>query len=419
MSAIPVDRNIKLDAKMADSLLAVNRMLYKMPPSISIANSRHYQTGFPQQSSYVQSNTVVFDSQTGQSFVDGRTSYLKFEVKTVGVGDFGQGSACALIDRVLIRSRQGKELTRLEGAGLLTSVTDRWSKSKDWFDTVAPSQGYPYAAGDVKAYSQGDGTGNFTEGGVTFIIPLKKFPFFDQGKLLPPQIMEGLRIELSLASPEQAFVGAVTSYVLSNIQIKWDVYDISDQFKRKILEISTRQGLNLVHKEYYRTLVSAASNSFDFDIKKAASKALKVITVSRPTADLNNIASDEYKSEPYKYTRQQYHVGSVYFPNSPLETEATDKNAKESYHWVLSSMGNLEPRMAPSISSKEYFDSFAVSTASLNKSQTSDIQGTILNNSRALLAELRFSDATSRRLDSYLCHVRAVKIFPSNVVVRD
>jgi hypothetical protein len=423
MSAIPVDRNVQADSQMVDSLLQVNRMLYKMPPSISIANSRQYQTGFPQESSYTMGRTMVWDAQTGSQFVDGRTSYLRFKVTSnSGTGDFGKGGAMNLIDRVLIRSRQGKELTRLEGAGLLTNFKDRYSCSRNWFETSGIAEGYASGTGSSAVDSAGDETSVWTSG-VVFCIPLSKFPFFNNARLLPPQIMEGLRIELTLASVAEAIVSggtAPTALTISDIEIKWDVYDIADQFKRAVMQMSAQQGLNLVHKEFYRTTVSGAASQFDFDIKKAASKALQVVVIPRLTADIASSTKDSAEACPYAFTKQQYHVGGTYWPNAPLETPVqTGAGTAEAYLWNLAAWGALPCHKEVDPKPSEFTATYGCSSASLNKSQTSDIQGSIINNSRALLAEITFANATARSISAYLCHLRAVKVFPSNVVVRD
>jgi len=369
---------------------------------------------------------MIFDSQTGSQFVDGRTSYLRFKVATnaASTGDFGQGSAMNIFERVLIRSRQGKELTRLEGANLLNLYRDRFSCPKDYFTTNGLCEGHPAGAGaGATVVNEGDGSSDMTAG-LVWVLPLHKLPFFDQARLLPPQIMEGLRIEITLAAVDAAFYTstgtAPTTYTVSEIELKWDVYDVADQFKRAIMEMSAAQGLNLVHKEYYRTIVSASSNQFDFDVKKAASKALQVITIPRISDNVAKDSVDSMKTEPYLYTKQQYHVGGTYWPNAPLETSVfTGAGVNEAYYWTLAAFGSTPCRKPVGTTPLEYAAGHAISSASLNKSQTSDIQGTIINNSRALLASISFSTTVARRLDCYLCHLRAVKVYPSNCIVRD
>mgnify|MGYP001557276094 FL=1 len=65
----------------------------------------------------------------------------------------------------------------------------------------------------------------------------------------------------------------------------------------------------------------------------------------------------------------------------------------------------------------------------LNKSHVSDLQGYVVNTSRAILVDLKAgqragnfpvgNDDVQRRLDVYLCHLRAVKVYTSNCEIRD
>lgn len=75
-------------------------------------------------------------------------------------------------------------------------------------------------------------------------------------------------------------------------------------------ETARQKASYLKHKERYRTIVSATADQFDFDIKKAASKALQVVTIPRLTAALNLVTADSSIAETYDFSRQQYHVGS-------------------------------------------------------------------------------------------------------------
>ena len=421
MSTVPAV-NVRVDSKMVDSLLQVNNMLYKMPPSISIAESRHLQSGFAQQSTYSPGETIVIDSQTGAGFIDGNTSYIRFNVIATGNDfktAFGVGSAVNVFERAVIRSRSGQELCRLEGAPLAALFMDRFSKPADWFTSVGESQGYPGVQNNSTNIT-------WASPGVQFVVPMKTFPFFKQSSLLPPQVMEGLRIELVVNSAANALTnnaGTTTGFTLANIEVKWDVYNIADQFRRQVALMASSQGLNLLHKELYRTITTGATSSFNYDVKKAASKALMAITIPRLTGQFV-IGDDAYSADTYHLISSQYHVGSVYFPNSKLQTPAsaniTAKNVTESYYWSVLNSGVLRGAGHPAVTLATYVSDYGASIVSLNKSQTSDMAGTILNNSRALQIELEFDNsAATRRLDTYLQHLRAIKVFSSNVIVRD
>ena len=68
-------------------------------------------------------------------------------------------------------------------------------------------------------------------------------------------------------------------------------------------------------------------------------------------------------------------------------------------------------------------------TINLNKSNVSDLQGYVVNTSRALLVDLESgirpnpfpagNNNVTRRLDVYLCHLRLLKQYVSNAEIRD
>ena len=75
------DRNAQLGGNLAESLLQVNKLAYRMPPQLSIASNRTIQTMFSNQSVYTPSNTIIFDVQSGSAFVDPADSYLRFKLQ--------------------------------------------------------------------------------------------------------------------------------------------------------------------------------------------------------------------------------------------------------------------------------------------------------------------------------------------------
>lgn len=411
--------NVQAGDKLVNSLLQVNKLLYKMPPQIGIASRRNHRTDFFQQSSYASGEVMVLDSQTGSDFIDGKNSYLKLLVNPVGAGaSWISGSVANIFNRVVVRSRTGKEVCRLENANILMKYVQIYDCPKDWRDTLGSSQGYS------------DGSATIPDAGRVYILPMWAIPCFMQDKLMPPQLMEGLRIEITLESPGIAFdnAGVVTDYAVTRPECHWDTFDLADQMKRKIAEMASRQGLNLIHKEYFHTIVSGsnAQTQFNFDIKKAASKALKVLIVTRDQAVLADANEDSMGSLEYDYTRQQLHIGSDYFPNQPLETDdpSADGNA-ESYYNTMFAFGKTDQCWyPPSVDQAEYTGAGTLKNSliayNLNKSQVSDLAGYVVNNSRAVLVDLTAdTNAIVRRLDVYLQHLRAAKVFTSNVEIRD
>ena len=439
MSSVPMDENVKMNDSLTNSLLQVNNLLYKMSPALGIAARRNHRIDFAQQAQYAASETIVYDCQTGSDFVGGKNSYLKLKVTAIGgPGDLGSGSICNIINRVVVRSRTGKELTRVENFNLLCKNIQVWDCPEEWKATAGKAQGY----------GTGSGVANVVpETGKVFIIPMWVIPCFNQDKLLPPQLMSGCRIEITLENVATAFrqnAGdtLITAYVVDRPEIHWDTYDLADAYKRKIAEMASRQGLNILHKEYFHTIVSGSDTDFNFDIKKAASKALKAMIISRSTDAVSSTDFDSMGSLKYDYSQYQSRIGADYFPNAPLSVDdiELDGNA-ESYYQTLFVWNKSANCWNPSsVTPNQYTSDQAAANAfpphynnsliafNYNKSHVSDLQGYIVSNSRSILIDLKSSPVAgayptgttgARRLDVYLQYLRAVKVYVSNVEVKD
>jgi hypothetical protein len=442
--------NVEIAAGPENALLQINQLSYLMVPQLGICSARTHTIGFPQQSVYTNGETMTWDSQTGAFYIDPVGCYLKFSVSyTVNGTDeenknlkcFGSGSACNLFSRIVVRTRSGKEVTRVENLNLLAKYKQLYSKPLDWVRTSGRAQGFsdPLNVGT-------DFADAVPKNGRMFIIPLcdiiPSFNVIGQA-FLPPQLMEGLRIEISLADPNVAFCnfdqltgdGSVTEYKIIRPEIHWDCYTLSDQFSRRLSEISATRGLILVHKEYFHSSVSMEGSDVNFDIKKAASKALTAHVICRQNTTIASPLEDSFASNVYDWNSIQSQIGSLYNPNQPLTlSNVTINGNMEAYYFALygtntyTSRNNScitpenftgNPITAGTPSAKTDYNNCMI-TFNLNKSNTSDIVGTVVNNSRALLINMRReAPIAGSRIDAYLCHVRAVQVFTSNAVISD
>ncbi len=427
---------------LSNSLLQVNKMLYKMPPSLGITARRHHVIDFSQQNAYNAGQTMVFDLQTGSYFIDGKNSYLKLTMKpdadiTSTTRLFGSGGATNLIKRVVVRTKSGKEWSRCEEYNLYAKATLRYSCPEMYLNYVANSYSFTDTNDNIPK------TATALQG-LTFTIPMWLLAgCFNQDKLLPPQIMEGLRIEITLASFGEAIAdnggSGATTYVVSNAEIHSDAFDIADQFKRKVAEMSARQGLVLVHKEYFHSNVGtiSPSNQYNFDIKKACSKACRSFTIMRPPANLDDPTLDSMNSEVYNVSRYQAHIGQDYLPNQPISVPATQgggvvalRDVNEAYYdtqfvwdkvnqcWYSNSVRPIKflgaQEDGTAIADKDGQVAF-----NLNKSHVTDLDGYVLNNSRALVIDIQTHLSAQRKLDTYLQHLRVAKVYTANAEIRD
>lgn len=432
--------NTQMDGKLVDSLLQVNKISYRMPPQIAIATKAHHTIQYPQQNAYSNGNTMVWDLQSGSSFVDPACSYLRLRVvPSDGAHCFGAGSACNLFERIVIRTKTGKELTRTENAGLLCRHMQRYEKSENWLKTVGKSQGFTTRkeVGTVNVYADA-----VPAVGKLFVIPLQDiFTCFNpvNGALLPAQMCSGMRIEIRLADPDDAFCSVdqaapagLLSYTIDRPEIHLKEYTLNDAFQRKVTEMAN-QGLNLLYKEHYNTIVAQNTNVINYDIKKAVSKALRNTVITRLSADLSAGGADRVCSAPYNYEKIQSQIGADYFPNQPLQVDGPldADNVNESYYFALEEQNKLESWDPTSVNPDQFLgsantgavgDVFNNGACIFNycKSNVSSLAGYTVSNSRSAIINLRQEGvAQSVRVDTYLCYLRLAKVMNTNTLVLD
>lgn len=429
-----MDTNAEANDRLVESLLAVNQLQFTLPPQLGIATSRKHVVMFPQQASYTGASTIIIDSQTGSTYVDPFNSYFVIKVALTTNAStpwsWGSGSVANLIDRIIVRSRSGKELSRVESFPLWAKFSQLYSNGRDWNQTISRAQGFADYSVLPANVTYGDSYDSAQTH--TFVLPLHLIPCFKplNGKLLPPQLMEGLRLEITLNNP----IATVTSYNNTDLtsvssvvtpELHYDCFTIADQFARKIIDMSARSGLKLLYEEAFHTLLVTATTSINFDIKKACSKGLRLMLIPRNSADVGVVNKDPVASSQYSFLTQQINIGSEYIPNQKLTTGTDSKTFMESYyqtmfaHNALSGSTSISPAQYLGTDNRSTYNS-AMSCFTLNKSNVTGLNGFVINNSRALVVNLtRTNVPASLRLDAFLVHLRSLDVMVSNVSVAD
>lgn len=425
----------EVNQDMQEGLMRVNQLSYEFPSQLSVSTRRHRVTNYFQRNTYNQNETMVLDSQTGSAFVCGPDSYLTFIFTPSVAGNFGSGSVLNVFDTVRVKTRGGQELNRIENFNVLSAKHAKWTNSSDWAASEAQAMGF---VGSAIHELVADISYRYT-------IPLKYLaPIFAQSKLLPPQLCEGLRIELELSSSNTVIKGVTGTYTITQPQLLFDATTIADAFSRRIGELAATQGLNIMFSNFYSNQVSgsAGQTSFNYDIKKAASKCMRLWTVSRNNANVNAPAADSMGSLPLDYTSVSTHIGSDYIPNVPIRVSgyvltnatggANKQNtalASELYYHTLSAVADNERPCYPSVglSGVSYNEDNirdSVLVFSYNKSTLDNLSGYSVNNSRALIVDLECATivngaSTVRRIDNWMEHLRSVRIFANQSVISD
>src|SRR5881296_1760723 len=113
---------------------ALNGLEYEGMLETSIATTRTFKKQQFQKSVYGPGDEAVCDWNSGSEFVNARRSWLVFSVQTdLGTIDsYGRGSALNYIQRIVITTRSGVELSRTENLNLLACKLIRYSCPNDY-----------------------------------------------------------------------------------------------------------------------------------------------------------------------------------------------------------------------------------------------------------------------------------------------
>lgn len=347
-------------------LLNWNNLTYKMPVTNSVISARNLKR-YPadrQQYSWGPTGTgaagpIFFHIQSGEQYVDWAKSFLEFEIEadvlvTDEKGDgqdlslmnqqimltFGTGSALNFIDEVIVSTRSGTEIHRIEQFARWRAMTDRLTRSAHWFATVGKAMGYSadmdfwkaqqddpvlpsmtntvanavYAIGDITPFA--DDTkingvqlldGKYSTAGTTttmkrkFVVPLSQLGGpFATGQLSPAVLSGGLVIELRLGKFLEQFQGVKASQgpdasdrwgdvenaflavagngcLMKDIFIHLDTHLLNDSSMRALAQTATKGGLDIVYEGVFHQQVSSTSTQLNATCTKAVSRALRVM----------------------------------------------------------------------------------------------------------------------------------------------
>lgn len=434
----------EMSSQVLGALATMNKVMYDMPAQIGIAKKITHQEDQFQAQSYTGGEMLLI-AQTGSAFVDPHDSWLKFST-TINTGantsslSFGVGSMANFIDEILIESRTGKDVCRVRAASVFIKNWQDWTHSPSWKATEAIAQLYPpkttFDEGAATPTPVGSFAGTTTP---TMCLRLSDLaPCFRPigGKLLPPQFMEGLRIRLILKTglalgPQITVVNPAVTYTINNPRVMWKVCELDDPFKRKVQEIASTRGLVVLFKDIHQQNGSSTS-AYDNTVNKAVSNALRAYVVPRLVDDIGGSGTvlnvDPNTSQVFNWKTAQSRIGNDYFPQKALVSSATS-DFREFYTYCLHSMGYDNPQYAPVVqpvaTAGGYGSAVATNSKSImifnyNKSAVNDLDGYVLNNSRALIFDFttHTPEANGVRYDTFVEYLAIAIVFNSNIDIK-
>lgn len=417
-----------------DSDLLINNLIYEMPKALSLATGRTHVKQYPQRNTYNldRNTTMVFDWNTGNSYIDPKNSYLTMKIRAITpdvaiatMPVFGTGSALNMFREIRIRSRSGVELSRLENCNLYNKNRLDYNMTNAWHNSI----------GRAFFYDLNTSPFNQTNTKISSLtIPLCELDSFFRplkGQLLPAQLASGLRIELSMESIQKTFkdVGGFltpATVELFDIAMVLDTVNLSDETAKLLNLESSQSGLEYCYPRVYNfsNVYPAGTSNFSMQITKSVSQAVHVHACIQRSDTVNGATTDSFLSAEWKTTSYQWRLGSQYYPHQALilPTGNGETDTYEAYMLTMSSFNKMstlykESRVIP----QGYYFTQGVISTSLERNQSLQISGSPINNSRILelLVERDGSvDGTDKvEVNSFLEYVSVAKTYIDNVAV--
>ena len=419
-------------------LLDWNNLTYTMPITNSVTVARNLKRFQSDYQTYTNGQTIVFTIQTGAQFVNWRDSYIKLNLSIDQKDDnafwFGcGGSVMSLFRDIIVTSRGGTELQRIERFDIWRAFKDKYSRSEEWFRTTGAQVGY--ARQDLQGtnsinsdnhrlghihdqYSlHGGGPHSFD-----FIIPVSFLGgLFDSDQLMPSMMSSGLRIEIRLNKIENVVQGYTTAdgqvstaadTVIKAVQYKTeivcDTHLLNDAATRQLNQTSAQNGLEFVYTGVFHQEETDGKTS-NIQVSKAVSRALSSFAVKTQVGGDSNATIREASnifSAPSKY---QWRLGSQYYPFQTLE------NQDEMVQNIL--YAEDVSRSQPSIMRRHIKELYLGPVATFERSNLLRYSGVPINNSRTLSLDAEWANATDAPVHVFMEHVKLSKSFLNNIVV--
>lgn len=402
---------------LADSLIRVNGLSYRMPSNMSVVVARSMKRSYANLDQYNQNGKIIITLNVGSEYILGPTSYLTFDLQTVGAGStatFESGSVVNLIDNVTVNSVNGTEVDRVESVGLYTRNNDRWTYSQNYIDNFGSVMGYNST--EVVNPLQ-----TVSESKQRYCIPLSKLaPVNASHVLMPGMLAGGLRYEIKLSSVNKAFKQGgtpPTDYLVTNVSMMVDSFQLADSIQKRLMMEAARSGLEYHFITYDRTRHNISNSNKAFvTVRKAVSRALSAFAVSRPTSFVDNLAQDSVASEnPNVVSRMFWRLGSLNFPNQPLFDLA------EQYIYAQKAWKKMERQHKDnSVSYLDFSADEGLVAVDLERSSVLSLSGLPVNNSRQLQVEIDYGvSSADRDIDVFMHYLSLARIFPTNVLMKE
>ena len=407
-------------APSTGQILSANQLVYKLPSSLAVAESRTTLQFYSVTDTARNGQTSIIPVETGSAYVCPKHSFLSFSFyadcddredadgteidKPSYFTDTKRAGHASLIQSIILVSRTGVELSRLDNANLFISRYLFWSRNSDYSELVSRGMG---------GYDGGADTFEL-EDGVTYgcSIPLWLFAgIWSADVLIPAHVLSGARFHIVWERPETALQWESEPYGneffrCSDICLNLDAYLLGETADMELQRISAKSGLELTHIQVASISEgNVRSQNFEQHIQKSCSRANMVFSVVRDEALLFSKTDNSFDSSlrldgtTGAIEDFQFRLGSTWFPHQKLEKK---QNPQKFWLYNCMNFGTLGTTR-PTDGKNE------VISSTLERSSVLKHSGQSTNNSRSLSVNITFDSSSQRNITSFLMHTAVIR----------
>lgn len=394
----------------SQALLKANEVVYVEPPALSMVGARSLKLFESSKQSYNPGQILEINIESGSDFGDLCSSWIRFQLTSSAAATLSSAysTICDLFKTVVFISRSGVEVYRNDNFNVMMRQHLRYMKDSEYLNTVATAFGYNSVADPLI-------------GGKFYAFPLNVLSeMCNVSELIPPQLMSGARIQITMAPAFEALKYAVTSagntYSVDNIRMFNDSLTLSDAASRAVMKTSADKGLTLSFNDVSHVQQSSAGTSVTVDFQRSIARATMALVIIRSESAQVDTA-DALAGQIYAISSQRFRLGAQAYPNIPI----ADGDAPSAYLNNLRTYKKLhnDSNGTCAVSFADFKAHAAISTL-LDRSDSLESSGVSTNRSNgSLLAEIQFSSAANRILDAYLWYEKQITVGLSSIVINE
>ena len=414
-----------------DQVLTFNDLQYELEPDLSVVRLRTRKScAFASDnwtSSAASTYTTSCQLNFGSDALIGPNCAIEFDINLQQGGQvmtwWRNDSAFNTIQELKITDRSGNELERIQDANKLAAILLRVEHNLGnalTGETLFRTGIVPASPAVARRC----------------VLPLNVISgLFRSRQPLPPQLMSGLRIQLTFVTTPNLGkwpidVSGNDNYTISKLKFRADTMEWSDAISRKLNTTSASDGLEIQYKTYTMTkTLCHASENVQITSSKALSRVFGAIVALRSVPEVEDTAQP-VGTDVNPLTSYQFNAGNLFVPFQKTTGDVTQVSADLLYD-VLQKTNTLPVgtyKMMPDLSmadyntvaaSSEVAGSMAPIILDLERSTVQDISGTALNNSRVLTFRGTIPDVVPREMRMWVQYQKNARAFLTNLELEE